>query len=226
MNDPTSPTAPTAPTSTTPAVAPQVEPNGQNGITPEQAAKMIEWEKINLAQGRISLAEATTRFDALGATPEQRITEDTRSDEVKLLDQHFPVPQPTEYTLHYQDVPMTPQITQFDQSTRAWLSGAEFPRELGNSLVTTITKTAQQTQHMTAGELEMYGYAEYARLRQAYGDTLEDKLNAAGRMVVALDQKMPGLKNLLRSRGLGDSALIASLLIQQSERYWARRKGR
>jgi hypothetical protein len=45
-------------------------------------------------------------------------------------------------------------------------------------------------------------------------------------MVVALDKKQPGLKNLLRSRGLGDNAMVASMLIQQSERWHARRKGR
>lgn len=53
---------------------------------------------------------------------------------------------------------------------------------------------------------------------------LEEKLRAAGRMVVAIDQKTPGLKNLLKSKGLGDNAMVASLMIQQAERYWARRR--
>ncbi len=43
-------------------------------------------------------------------------------------------------------------------------------------------------------------------------------------MVEALEQKQPGLKNLLKSKGIGDNAMIASLLIQQAERYWARRR--
>jgi len=43
-------------------------------------------------------------------------------------------------------------------------------------------------------------------------------------MVEALEAKQPGLKNLLRSKGVGDNALVASLLIRQSERYWARRR--
>ena len=42
----------------------------------------------------------------------------------------------------------------------------------------------------------------------------------------ALDQKQPGLKNLLRSKGIGDNAMVANLLIQQSVRWHARRKGR
>ena len=47
-----------------------------------------------------------------------------------------------------------------------------------------------------------------------------------GELVAVLDAKTPGLKNFLRSHGIGDSAVVASLLIQQSERYQARRKGR
>lgn len=89
-----------------------------------------------------------------------------------------------------------------------------------------IERVAQQTKHMSANDLESYALVKYAKLEQAYGAELEAKLNAAGRMVVALDQKTPGLKNLLRSKGIGDNAMVASLLIQQSERWHARRKGR
>jgi hypothetical protein len=44
-------------------------------------------------------------------------------------------------------------------------------------------------------------------------------------MVEALDAKTPGLKILLKSKGIGDNAMVASLLIQQAEQYWARWKG-
>ena len=43
-------------------------------------------------------------------------------------------------------------------------------------------------------------------------------------MVEELDKKQPGLKNLLRSKGIGDNALIANLLIQQSQHYHARKQ--
>ena len=43
---------------------------------------------------------------------------------------------------------------------------------------------------------------EYEKLQRVYGDALEEKLTSAGRMVAAIDQKTPGLKNLLRSKGL------------------------
>jgi hypothetical protein len=43
-------------------------------------------------------------------------------------------------------------------------------------------------------------------------------------MLEALEAKQPRLTNLLRSKGVGVNALVASLLIGQSERYWARRR--
>lgn len=227
MNEST-PTAP-APAATTPPVAPAEFSHGLDRLTPEEAAKMVEWQKIDVAMGRATPEQAAKAFDQLGATPEQRAP-DTRSDEQKLVDEHFPVAKPHEFVLRWNapgdDTPLSVEAKQFDQSARTWLSGAEFPAHLGNSLITNIEKVAQATKHMNADQLESYGYAEFAKLERAYGPALDDKLRAAGRMVEDLDKKTPGLKNLLNSKGLGDNAMIASLLIQQSERYWARRKGR
>jgi|SRR5712692_792105 len=109
---------------------------------------------------------------------------------------------------------------------RGWLAAAGFDRGLGNSVVNQIEKVTQHTQHMTPNELEDYGYREFAKLEKIYGSTLDDRLREAGRMVHELDAKQPGLKNLLSGHGIGDNALIASMLIQQSQRFWARRKGR
>ena len=121
---------------------------------------------------------------------------------------------------------MTPEMTAFDHSARAWLSGAEFPRDGGNALITQIERVAQQTQHMSADELERYGYAEFAKLENAYGETLDEKLRAAAVMIDALDKTQPGLKQLLQTRGIGDNARVAAQIIGQSECWHARRKGR
>ena len=121
---------------------------------------------------------------------------------------------------------MTAEMKQFDHSAHTWLSGAEFPRALGNSLVSTIERVAQQTKAMTPDQLESYGMVEYEKLQKVYGEGLEEKLRAAGHMVEALDKKQPGLKNLLKSKGIGDSAIAANMLIGQAERWHARRKGR
>jgi hypothetical protein len=200
-------------------------------LSSEQAATMAQWTREDLKRGKITEAQATAIFNDLGTPAEQRIiTENTLSGEQRLLDHHFPQAKPEDYSIRYfrpgEKGEMTPELQQFDQSARTWLSGAEFPANLGNSLITNIEKVAQTTKDMTPDQLESYGYAEFAKLETVYGPALDDKLRAAGRMVVALDQKTPGLKNLLKSKGIGDNAMIASLLIQQSERYWARRKGR
>lgn len=220
MTDPT-PTAQLAPA---PAATSAQEPQAE--ITQAEAAIMIGWEKDNLAKGRITLEEANKRFDSLGATVEQRAP-DTRSDEVKQLDAHFPPAKQEDFLIRYgvpgQELPMTKELKDFDTSARTWLSGAEFPRDLGNSLVSAIDRVAQQTKHMTADQLETYGYAEFEKLEKAHGSTLDAKLRAAGRMVEELDAKQPGLKNLLKSRGIGDAALVANMLIAQAQVYWARR---
>jgi hypothetical protein len=107
---------------------------------------------------------------------------------------------------------MTKELQQFDTSTRTWLSEAQFDRTLGNSLVTVIERTVQQTKNLTENELEDYGYREYEKLQKAHGDKLDERLHQAGRMVEGLDKKQPGLKNLLRSKGIGDSAIVANML--------------
>lgn len=104
------------------------------------------------------------------------------------------------------------------------MSGAWLPRELGNSLVNAIAKVAQTTKHMTPAQLDAYDEAEFAKLEKVYEPALDDKLRAAGRMVEDLEKKQPGLKHLLRAKSIGDNTMIASLLIQQSQRYWVRRR--
>jgi hypothetical protein len=228
---PSSPTIPTSsPTAAPTAPATPVEPYAPVRLSPSHTAQWIAWEKDNLAQGKITPEEAARRFEALGATPEQ-LAPDTRSAEMRMLDEHFHAAKPEEFLILYGAPgqvapPMTPELKQFDTSARTWLSGAEVTRNGGNALVDMISKVAQQTKAMSPDQLESYGLLQYERLERIYGAELETKLSAAGHMVVELDKKTPGLKNLLRSRGLGDNAEIASMLIQQAERYWIRRKGR
>ena len=98
--------------------------------------------------------------------------------------------------------------------------------EMGGAQVriSNIEKVAQPTKAMTPDQLESYGMGEYEKLQQVYGDKLEGKLTSAEHMVEVHEKRTPGLKSLLRSKGLGDNALIASMLIGQAERYWARRR--
>jgi hypothetical protein len=53
---------------------------------------------------------------------------------------------------------------------------------------------------------------------------LQEKLQAAADVIHVLDLKRPGLTNLLRSKGIGDNALIASMLMGHAAIYHARKK--
>ena len=106
---------------------------------------------------------------------------------------------------------------------RTWLAGAGFPRDLGNTLVSTIDKVAQTTKGFSAEQLDAYSAREFVKLQRAHGAALEERLQAAAVMINQLEQKQPGLKNLLKSKDIGDNALVASMLIAQSEVYWKRR---
>lgn len=224
MTDAPTPTAPAVPPTGAPA-----PPEFPAQVTTREAATVAQWIKEDLAAGKLSPDAAAKAFDELQTPMEQR-EPDKRSEEQKELSRHFPVARPEEYLIRWgdpgQDAPeMTPEMTAFDTSARTWMSDAGFHRELGNSLVNIISKVAEHTEGMSPVALELYERAEYKKLEQVYGDKLDDKLREAGRMVEALDAKNPGLKQLLRSHGIGDTALVVSLLIQQSDR-WHVRKGR
>jgi hypothetical protein len=221
--------APTAPTTPIAPPAP-VELHSHAGLYESEAATMADWTRQDVASGKLIPEAAAKIFDDLGTPMDQRVTPpDTRSDEQKLIDQHFPPAKPEEFSIRYADPgqsppPMTPEMKQFDQSARTWLSAAEFPRELGNSLITTIERVAQTTKHLDANQLEQYGFDEFAKLERVYGKELDAKLQQAAVMIDALDKKQPGLKNLLRGHGVGDSALVVAQIIGQSERWHARRR--
>jgi hypothetical protein len=215
--DVTTPTTPASPSSVL-----------TGDLSAKQAETMIGWTKADLLSGKITAEKANDIFNQLGASEAQRAG-DTRSTEEKQLDTQFPPAQPKEYQIRYgrpgEDVQETPELKAFDTNARTWMSTAGFPRETGNSLVNAIAKVSQQTQRMTEGELEAYGQKEYERLQRVHGEKLEERLQLAASMIHALDVKTPGLKNLLKSKGIGDNAMVASLLIQQAARYHAR-KGR
>ena len=226
---PTIPTPSATPVTPSGPLAELTAPPG----TALQIAQMLAAGSIDTTQagklakaGNISTMHVAQALNALRGAAEPH-EPDLRSPEVKQLDAHFPAAKPEEYLIRYdepgQDLPMTPGIKQFDTTARTWMSGAGLPREVGNSLVTQISRVAQQTQRMSPDELITYGENEYVKLQQAHGATLEEKLQSAAEMIHALDLKQPGLKNLLRSNGIGDNALVASMLIGHAAIYHARK---
>ena len=163
-------------------------------------------------------------------TPLEARLPDSRTEEQKLLDKQFPAAKETDYRIQYytpgQEPPVIPpEVKQFDSNARAWLAGARFPRDTGNSLVSAIAKTAQATQHMTPDQLETYRQTELMKLQRAHGEKLGERLQAADDMIDQLEQQRPGLKNLLGSKGIGRNAMIWNMLVANAQIYQAR-KGR
>ena len=229
MTDSTVPSPASALTPAAPTVTSQVEPHTKASLSDNEAATMAQWAREDVAAGKITSEQAEKIFNELNTPLEQR-GPDTRTHQQRSLDAQFPAAKPEQYVVRYgepgqQEPTMTPELKQFDASARTWLSGAGFPRETGNSLVNAIAKVAQTTKAMTPDQLESYGVAEFAKLQKAHGAALEEKLHSAALMIHDLDLKQPGLKNLLRSKGIGDNALVASMLIQHASVYHAR-KGR
>ena len=196
-------------------------------LTEEQAAKMSEWVKQDLAAGKLTPEQADKAFNELGRTPEQRAP-DQRTGEQKSLDAQFPPARESDYTIRYytpgQEPAVIPKEVQaFDANARGWMSDAGLPRELGNSLVNTLSKAIQHTHAMTAEQRELYKDSENAKLEKLFGPDWHDtKLKPVAVMIHELDQKRPGLKELVRAHG--DHALFIAQLIQAATIYYERRK--
>jgi hypothetical protein len=192
------------------------------------AGHIAAWTREDLAKNKITQPQADAIFNELNTPAEQRLPDTRTPDEVQ-LDKAFPKAKESDYTIRYgiaggQEPEMTQELRDFDQSARTWMASAGMPREIGNSLVHAIARVAETTKRMTEGELEAYGHKEFEKLQRVHGEKLEERLQAAGRMVHDLDLKTPGLKNLLKSKGIGDTALIANLLMQQAQIFHARNK--
>lgn len=216
---------PTTPAATPAAATPTATP-AHPIFTPElnatHAADAAAWIRADLAANKISPEQAAKSFDELNVPMDQRT--DTRTDAAKEQDAAGLVPadKPEDYLINYgQD--MNPQLKEFDTAARTWLHGAAFSKDLGSSLVTTIGRVTLQTARMTPDQLATYGQTEYAKLEKTYGESLGEKLQAANRMIHAIEEQQPGLKQLLQSKGIGDNAVVVSMLIGQAERWHARR---
>lgn len=223
------PTTPTPTTPATPAATPTPTAPATPVFTPElnpaQAETMAAWIREDVAAGKLTPEQAEKAFNELSTPVENRT--DGRSPVAKELDEagFAPAAKPEDYVIHWGQE-MTPELKQFDTAARsAWLHGAGFPRELGNSLVHQISKVIQRNAGKTPAQLDAEADANIIRLQGVHGDTLPEKFAAANKMIHELEAKQPGLKRLLTSHGVGDDPITVNLLLAQAERYWARKRG-
>ena len=93
MNEPIAPSI--APAAVAPTAAPTVpmfvEPSSHAGITDAQGTQIVRDIQKDLATGKISQVVADARFDEMNTPMDQRVMPlDNRTDEQKLIDDHFP----------------------------------------------------------------------------------------------------------------------------------------
>jgi len=118
---------------------------------------------------------------------------------------------------------MSPELKSFDTNARGWLSEAGFDQTLGNSFATVLDREERRIRNMTDVEWNAYEQQEWSKLERAYGEQLKDKLNQAALMVDVLEAQRPGLRQMIKASGAFCSALVVSMMIQQAERFHARR---
>lgn len=221
MNENQSFTMPLSTTETAPAAGAQ-----HGSLSPKEAETMATWLRQDLDAGKLSRERFDESMRQLGVDP-ATVPPDTRSKEERQFDEAFPTAKPGDFTLRWfppgQDQELTEPMQQLDTNARTWLSGAGFSKETGDSLVRQIDRVVGETVKLTDADIEARGQREFAKLERVYGPNLEAKLKQAGELVSFLEQRTPGLRQLLQMRGIGDDSLVASLLIQQAERYFARR---
>ena len=212
-----------APAATPHSVTPQVvEPSTQASVSQSEADTLAAWTKLDLAAGKISQQQADTIFAEL-ETPATDRAPDTRSEDVKLLDTHFPPAKAEDFLLPFDDQEVPPEGK---TSIRTWLGpeGVAADRTTGNTFVKTVDEIGRQLAAMPEAHRLDYPGKQLDLLKQQYGDSLDARFAQAKEVIGILEAKKPGLKALLQS-GVGDSARVVSLIFDLSERWALRRKG-
>jgi hypothetical protein len=187
---------------------------------------MKGWLQEDFTKGKPTQEQFNRALEELRAGAPEPQQADTRTPAQRELDRQFPPAKPTDYTVRLtppgSETTLTPKMQHFEGMTRTWLAGAEFPKPLGDSLVSQVDQVLRTTGTMNDEQLEEYGVREFQKLRGIYHDKLEEKLGRVKQMVDVLEAKQPRLKRFLQTKGIGDSEMVASLLVQQTERWHAR----
>jgi hypothetical protein len=109
-------------------------------------------------------------------------------------------------------------MAEADQQARAWLTGAQFPREVGSSVAQEVARVAAQYEGMGESARELWARSERATLERLWRGEFDRKIALARQLVGEVEAKAPGLKDLLERSGAGNSSMVIGLLAMQAER--------
>ena len=188
-------------------------------ITINDAAKLSKAANLSM----LDIARASSTLRTMEAEPKA----ETRTPAEQEADRQFGLPaRPEEFTVrHYmpgrEPAVMPKEVRDFDANVRGWMSDAGLPKNLGDSLASTLSKAIERTRMMTVEEREVYRDSENAKLEKLFGpDWHETKLPPVRVMLDQLELKRPGLRALIREHG--DHATFLAQLIQAAKIYHSR----
>lgn len=115
-------------------------------------------------------------------------------------------------------VDSSPQALALDGQVRSWLLAAEAPGDIGSALVEQVGKVAKRLAGADAITIEREVRRSRATLESIYGAELDKKIASAGAFLEELDNKHPGVLDLLEgSPHVLRDATVTHLLIQLAE---------
>jgi hypothetical protein len=199
------------PGNTAPASAegPQTAPP----FSAEQLHQMAQWE---IDAGRLTREQADAMLGADGVKPRQAQAVGPTAAEI---DAAFTPAEPHQYQLPplAGDDVSNAALLAYNKTAREWLHTARFDRERGSSLANEIARTAEATKRMADSDREIHRRTELSKLERLWGDQTQSKIKLARQLVRELEEKTPGLVDLLAESGAGNNSLVIKMLAEQAE---------
>lgn len=224
----TNPTTPSCSPATPTAPAPFVPPT-KSGLSEAELKSEIAWTKERVANGTLAPEQADKIFFKLNMPVDQRAE---RSEEAKQLDRTFgPRVKDSEICISWTRPGQAPlavdpkEMQARDANVRGWLVDTGASREHASSTINIIAKSIEHESRLTPAQREAYKEQENEKLRTLFGgqEKLDAALQPAKQMVLELNQKRPGLVEIIQAHG--DHAVFVNQLTQLARIYHARKQG-
>lgn len=117
-----------------------------------------------------------------------------------------------------------PHMVEQSAQFRGWLEEARLPKSIGDFLADEVAKVGNAFSAMGEAEQVLYQRSERAHLERLWGpEETQRKIELARQLVLEIDERRPGLVDLLLDTGAGNSAMVIMNLALHAERLAARR---
>lgn len=188
---------------------------------PEASLRQIA--KDGVAWGRWDQAKADQMLVEAGLTPEAR---DDRNENEIALDALSAPGKPEDFKIPvgetYSPTPLTEQEIYIQQTSQAWLAAAGFTKETGNAFAEFVSLQGKRLSRMDDAGRASLAARSQAELQKTYGDKYASVSAEVIELLNTVETVRPGLKDMLRTSGLADSAGTFKYLAAQVARNKAR----